>query len=136
MATASLITSPSSELHANAAVDDAAVERRPRVHGPASVNRPGRTKDGIPPRLPDIGQVLAVEKQQKPADAAAHEQPEHVIRHALSAKRVVVEPLSARVVPLGADTPGPRPLPRGVQPDAVPRRQRHLHPALLAVFTR
>src|SRR3982751_6783661 len=51
-----------SERDPHAAVDDAALEWRPRVDGPPSVRRLKRTHERIEPRLPDSAQVLSVDE--------------------------------------------------------------------------
>src|SRR5688572_10908143 len=50
------------ETDSDAAVDVSALERRPRIHGPAAIRRARRTNQRIPLRLPHAREVLAVDK--------------------------------------------------------------------------
>src|SRR5258706_15060046 len=71
------------EADPHAAVDVAAVERRPRVDGPASVDGARGPQQRIPPRLSDIGEVFPVDEQPIAADLPLHEDAEHRVRAAL-----------------------------------------------------
>src|SRR5262245_41322834 len=53
------------EGHLGAAIDHAAVERRPRIDRPASVDRPCRAYERVPIRLLHVAQILEIEKQTK-----------------------------------------------------------------------
>ena len=52
-----------SELQAHAAIDIAAVQRCPRVNGPAAIDAPCWTQQRIPICLLDVAEVLAVDEQ-------------------------------------------------------------------------
>src|SRR5262249_47106096 len=115
-----------SKRKSHAAVDVAAIERRPRVDGPSAVDAARGPQERIPACLPDVGQILAVDEQQRATHTARRQDTEDAVRPALGPIGVVVEPLRAGVEPFDADVPGAFPVPRSVQSDAVARRQRNV----------
>src|SRR5437016_7626 len=76
------------EADPHAAVDVAAVERRPCIHGPASVDAARGPQQRIPPRLSDIGEVFPVDEQPVTADLPQDEHTEYRVRTTLVAIRV------------------------------------------------
>src|SRR6266545_2940762 len=119
----------------HSAVDVAAVERRPGVNGPAAVDTACRPQERLPACLPDIREVLAVDEQQRAADTTGGEKAEHAVGPAFRAIGVGVQPLRACIEPLDTEARSASPFPRGVQADAMPRRQRHVDPAFVGGFT-
>src|SRR3954471_5589735 len=125
-----------SETDSHAAIDHAAVKRRPRVDGPASVDATRRPQQWIPVRLLHIRQVLAVDEDQRTADAATREHAKETVRCALRSVRVGLQTLRARVVPLDAETPHIAEFPRAVDPDGMTRGQWHFHASFVSGLSR
>src|SRR5947207_14936492 len=95
--------SPPSEPQSHATVDDAPVERRPRVGGPPPANAARWAKQRIPIGLRDVGPILAVDEEQRAADPVAGQDPETAVRGALHAGRICAQPLTTSAVPLDAE---------------------------------
>src|SRR5206468_5747061 len=89
------------------------------------------TDERFPSRLPDVGQVLAVDEQKDAADLPRHQNAEHAVRPALRAEWIGLQALRARVEPFDAEAPGAFPFPGCVETDAVTRRQGHVDAAFV-----
>ena len=105
-------------------VDVPAVERRPRIDGPASVESARRPNQRIPIGLLHVREVFAVDEQPIPADAPFDEGAKYHVRFAFCAIRVRLEPLSAGVIPLEADAAFALGFPHADESCAVAWRQR------------
>src|SRR5262245_3458131 len=95
--------SPSEE-HADAAVDDTAVERRPGVHRPAAVGMTRRAHQRVEARLTHAAEVLRVREHADRAEALLHQRANDPLALALVPIGVLVERLAADVIHL---EPGP-----------------------------
>src|SRR5688572_29080479 len=90
----------SSEPHAHAAVDVSPFERRPRINRPAAVRGSCRAEQRIPSRLPDTGEILAVDEKSQWPELFLPEKADDHVGLADAAIGILFEALLPRVVPL------------------------------------
>src|SRR5690242_8416076 len=96
--------SHASEQKPDAAVNVAAVERRPGVNSPPAVNRAAGQQHRVPPRLPHVSKVLQVYKKPdvRRHFPLSHRANNHV-RLGSGTKRIEFQPLPPGVVTLDTE---------------------------------
>src|SRR5688500_1443091 len=124
------------ELHANATVDVAALERRPGINGHAAVHAALWKRERMPLRLPHAGQIFAVDEEAQPPELSLREDAGDDVRLAAIRIRVRLEALRSGVVQLDADASAAISFPHRDEPAAVARRQRNVDGVAAVVLAR
>src|SRR5438034_9193846 len=117
------------ECDADAGVEDATIERCPRIDGPAAVDGSDGPEQRAPIRLAYIREVFRIHKPPQLPDPSFNEAPKQRVGGALAPVRIVFETLSSRQIALDANPTAILVLPHSKQQGAVPRRERDV-PAL------
>src|SRR5437773_12023806 len=104
------------ECDSDAGVEDATIERCPRIDGPAAVDGSDGPEQRAPIRLAYIREVFRIRKHPQLPDPSFNEAPKQHVGGALAPVRIVFETL-------GPDRLQPAP-----NPPAIPRSHRAVHP--------
>ena len=94
------------ERHPDAAVQDAAVERRPGIDGPSAVDRPDRPEHRAPVGLANIAKVFGIHEHPKLSDPLLDQSSKQHVGSALTEIGIVVEALAPGQIAFDANPSG------------------------------